>query len=133
MPFPSDTSALQTIPSTQLDETESVILRAEVEVALKHLKEGKVAGYDSISAEVLKTGGEPCVDVIHKLCKKISNSEHIPEDWGKATIVPIFKKKDKLECANYRGFSLLSLPGKVFCNILHTRMKKGTEGILSES
>ena len=58
---------------------------------------------------------------------------HIPEDWGKAIIVPIFKKKDKLDCANYRGISLLTLPGKVFCSILHNRMKKQTEEMLSES
>ena len=93
MPGPSDTSDLQTIPSAQLDETEPVILRAKVEVALKHLKEGKAAGYDSISAGELKAAGEPCVDVIHKLCNKIWNSEHIPEDWWKAIIVLIFKKK----------------------------------------
>ena len=54
MPDPSNTSVLQNIPSTQLDETEPVILRAEVVQALKHLKEGKAAGYDSISAEELK-------------------------------------------------------------------------------
>ena len=76
--------------STQFDETEPVILRAEVEVALKHLKEGKAAGYDSISAEELKAAGEPCVDFIHKLCNKVWNSEQIPEDWGKAIMVPIF-------------------------------------------
>ena len=96
MPGPSDMSVLQTIPSTQLDETEPVILRAEVEVALKHLKEGKAAGYDSVSSKELKAAGEPCGDVIHKLCNKIWNSEQIPEDCGKAIIVPIFMKKDKL-------------------------------------
>ena len=57
----------------------------------------------------------------------------IPDDWGKAVIVPIFKKKDKLDCANYRGISLLSLVWKVFCSIKHSRMKKKTEEILSES
>ena len=77
----------------------------KIKIALKHLKEGKVAGYDSISPEELRAAGEPCVDAIHKLCNKIWNSEQIPEDWGKAIIVPIFKKKDKLDCANYRGIS----------------------------
>ena len=48
-------------------------------------------------------------------------------------IVPIFKKKDKLYCANYRGINLLSLVGKVSCSIIHSRTKKKTEEILSES
>ena len=130
MPGPSETSVLQTIPSTQVDETEPVILRAEVEVALEHLKEGKAAGYHSISAEELKAAGEPCVDVKHKLCNKVWNSEYIPEDWGKAIIVPIFKKKDQ---SAYWGISLLILTRKVFYSILHNHMKKRTKEILLES
>ena len=35
--------------------------------------------------------------------------------------------------ANYRGISLLSLAGKVFCTIIQTRVQKKTEKTLSES
>ena len=133
MPGPSDTSIIQTIPSTQTEDTEPDILKEEVATALKHLKEGKAAGFDGISAEEMKATGEIGIDVIHKLCRQIWESEQIPNDWGKAVIVPIFKKKDKLDCANYRGISLLSLVGKVFCSIIHSRMKKKTEEILAES
>ena len=41
MPGPSDTSIIQTIPSTQTEDTEPDILKEEVATALKHLKEGK--------------------------------------------------------------------------------------------
>ena len=133
MPGPSDTSIIQTIPSTQTEDIEPDILKDEVATALKHLKEGKAAGFDGISAEEMKATGEIGIDVIHKLCRQIWESEQIPNDWGKAVIVPIFKMKDKLDCANYRGISLLSLVGKVFCSIIHSRMKKKTEEILSES
>ena len=81
----------------------------------------------------MKATGDIGIDVIHKLCRRIWETEQIPDDWGKAVIVPIFKKKDKLDCANYRGISRLSLIGKVFCSIIHSRMKKTTEEILSES
>ena len=70
--------------------------------------------------------------MIHKLCRRIWGTEKIPDDWGKAVIVPIFKKKDKQDCVNYRGIGLLSLVGKVVCSIIHSRMKKKTEEILSE-
>ena len=97
-----------------------------------NLKEGKAAGFDGISAEEVNATGETGIYVIHKLCSKIWETEKIPDDLGKAVIVPIFEKKDKLDCANYRGISLLSLVGKVFCSI-HSRMKRKTEEILSES
>src|SRR6218665_3782199 len=41
-----------------------------------------------------------------------------PADWGKAIIVPIHKEKDNRDCNNYRGISLLTMPGKVYTSIL---------------
>ena len=46
-------------------------------------------------------------------------------------IVPIYKKKDKLDCNNYRGSSLLGHYSKIFTSILMERIKKKTEEILS--
>ena len=51
---PSDTNTVQTIPSTQTDDTEPDILKVEVTAALKHLKEGKAAGFNGISTEEIK-------------------------------------------------------------------------------
>ena len=88
-------------------ENEPAILRSEVQSAIKRLKGNKATGDDGISAEAIKAAGEKGVDIIHNLCNQIWNSEVIPEDWGKAVIVPIFKKKDKMDLANYRDISLL--------------------------
>ena len=51
---------------------------------------------------------------------------------GKAVIMPIFKKKDKLDCNNYRGISLLSHAGKILTHIIQQRIRHRTELILSE-
>ena len=123
-----ETKLLPQMPSTD-DEPE--ITREEVESAIKKLKEGKAPGYDTISGEELKA--ENGVGIIHKLCNEIWRTETFPADWGKAIITPIFKKKDKLDCANYRGISLLSHPGKIFTLILQRRIMKKTEEILSEA
>ena len=85
MPGPSDTSIIHTIPSTQTDDVEPDILKEEVATALKHLKEGKAAGFDGISAEELKTTGEIGIDVIHKLCRKIWETEKKNTWWLGAT------------------------------------------------
>ena len=48
-------------------------------------------------------------------------------------ITPIYKKKDKLDCNNYRGISLLSHPGKILTYIIQQRIRYKTESILSEA
>lgn len=56
----------------------------------------------------------------------------MPEEWGRAIICPIYKKKDKAECANYRGISLLSHASKVYERILERRLRNIVEGVLGE-
>ena len=37
-----------------------------------------------------------------------------PEDWKAACIVLAYKgKSERRDCANYKGISILSLPGKI--------------------
>jgi len=38
-------------------------------------------------------------------------------------VVPIFKKEDLRVCSNYRGITLLSLPGKVYAPVLERRFR----------
>ena len=51
---------------------------------------------------------------------------------SKAIIVPIYKSKDKQECGNYRGISLLSIPSKVYTKILQQRIRNYVEESVSE-
>jgi hypothetical protein len=48
-------------------------------------------------------------------------------EWKQAVIVPIYKKKDKLGCNNYRGISLLGHYSKIFTSIL-IRANKQKDG-----
>ncbi|TWW62347.1 R2DM Retrovirus-related Pol polyprotein from type II retrotransposable element [Takifugu flavidus] len=38
-------------------------------------------------------------------------------------VVPLFKKGDRRVCSNYRGITLLSLPGKVYSGVLERRVR----------
>ena len=125
--------AVDEIPQMPNMEEDAEILREEVVGAIKKMTEGKAPGYDSVTAEELKASGEYGIDILHKLCNQIWRNETFPTDWGRAIITPIFKKKDKLDCGNYRGISLLSHAGKIFALILQRRIIKKTEEILSET
>jgi len=49
---------------------------------------------------------------------------YIPEEWHQGIIIPLHKGKgSKSECSNYRGITLLSVPGKVFAHTILARIK----------
>ena len=54
----------------------------------------------------------------HGVISNVWHNGGVLEDWKKALIVPLFKKGDLANIDNYRGISLLSLPGKVFAILL---------------
>ena len=52
----------------------------------------------------------------------IWQEEIVPRQWREGLIVNIFKKGDREDPANYRGITLFSVVGKVFCKILNNRL-----------
>ena len=54
--------------------------RAEVEVSEGKLKNGKAAGKDEITGEIIKGGGDRVVDWIWKLCNITFESGVVPDD-----------------------------------------------------
>lgn len=73
------------------------------------------------------------IKVIHKLFNEIWVQEKLPTDWKRSIIIPLHKKKDKLDCSNYRGISLLCHCNKLFLSIILRRVCSKTEDILSEA
>ena len=53
---------------------------------------------------------------------------------GNGLIVNLFKKGDKEDPGNYRGITLLSVVGKVFCKVLNNRLVQCLDkgGVLRE-
>jgi hypothetical protein len=62
-------------------------------------------GSDQIPAELSQAGGKTLLSVIHILINSIWNKEELPDQCKKSIIVPIYKKRDKTDCNNYRGVS----------------------------
>ena len=44
----------------------------------------------------------------------------IPQLWKDAVIKVLYKKKDKTECSNYRGISLVAHAGKILLKVVAT-------------
>ena len=132
-PNPVDESFLNNLDCNSDDEPTPNIMIEEVFGAIKRLKTSKAPGIDNITAEEIKAATE-CkgLQVVYQLCQKIWNDEVFPTEWKKAVIVPVYKKKDKLDCNNYRGISLLCHSSKIVTAIIMERIKKRTEEILSE-
>ena len=72
------------------------IRKIEVEERIKKLKNGKAAGKDETTEEVVKGGGDLLVDWIWKLCNTAFESGFVSEDWMSDVIVPLYKGKGKM-------------------------------------
>jgi endonuclease/exonuclease/phosphatase family metal-dependent hydrolase len=96
--------------------------RTEIRNAIKALKNGKAAGIDNITAEVLKVDVELVADTLKPLFEEIWEQESFPEDWLEGIIVKLPKKGDLTDCNNWRGINILCVTMKVFCWIILNRI-----------
>ena len=93
--------------------------RAEVELKVGKLKNGKAAGTDKITGERIKGGGDKVVDWIWRLYNMAFESSVVRDDCRSNVIVPLYKDKvQRMECQNYRSINLLSVVGKIYAGIL---------------
>ena len=89
----------------------------EIIRSLKRVRNGKAPGIDNIQAEVLKVDIGTMASALHHVFTKIWNEEVIPVDWQRGVIVKLTKKGNLEVCDNWRGVTLLSVPGKVLCRM----------------
>ena len=71
-------------------------------------------------------------DLLYPLFTQIWNEDSFPEDWKEGHLVKLAKKADLSKCDNYRGITLLSIPGKVFNRVILNRVKAATDAKLRD-
>ena len=130
-----DPSVLDEIPQHQcLEALDEAPTAAQVEQAIKKMKNNKSPGLDGIPAEVYKHGGPALKRRLHQLVLTIWNEETIPKELKDANLVPIYKKKgDRTVCGNSRGISLLAVAGKIVARLLLDRLVTVADVVLPES
>jgi hypothetical protein len=108
----SDIFSMQHIP----------IIEGEVKYIIKSLKSKNLCGYDGISPKILKM----CEALISKplayICNKSIKTGIFPELLKYATVVPLHKKGDRSDMANYRPISLLATFSKVLETAMYCRL-----------
>ncbi|KFP30659.1 RNA-directed DNA polymerase from mobile element jockey, partial [Colius striatus] len=85
----------------------------EVKVLLAKLNIHKSIGPDVIHPRVLKELANVVAKPLSIIFEQSWRTGHVPEDWRKANVTPVFKKGRKDDPGNYRPVSLTSIPGKV--------------------
>ena len=112
---------------------EEPIRRTEVEARVGKIKNGKAAGKDEVTKEMIKGGGDMVVDWIWRLCNMAFESSAMPKDWRPAVKVPLYKGKgEKTKCRNYRGITLSIMVGKMYAVVLVNRVHRVTEGLTDD-
>ena len=109
------------------------VTEEDVRRAIKRLKNGKSPGVDGITSEMLRYGGESVVEWLTRVCKVCLDEGRVPKEWVRGIIVPLYKGKgDRGDCKNYRGITLLSIPGKVYGRVLIEKVRRMTESLIGE-
>ena len=101
---------------------------------VKMIGKNKSVGPDRISGEILKLGGEAMIPYLTRLLEITVNNGSIPEDWKKATVIPIHKGGDRSLVSNYRPVSLTSVICKQMEHAIATYLRQvwNKEGWLYE-
>ncbi|KAK3564177.1 hypothetical protein QTP86_010807 [Hemibagrus guttatus] len=128
---PTDTPSVEE-PEAGDSELDSFITQAEVTEVVQQLLGGKAPGVDEIRPEYLKSLDVVGLSWLTRLCNIAWRSGTVPLDWATGVVVPLFKKGDRRVCSNYRGITLLSLPGKVYSRVLERRVRPLVEPRIQE-
>ena len=119
---------LQNLEKTeQLRNLDYDITETEILNACKKLKNGKSSAYDMIKNEMIKSSLPYISKTIVKIFNILLKSGQFPDSWTEGIIIPIHKQGNSADPNNYRGITLNSCLGKLFCHVLNERISKFLE------
>ena len=95
-----------------------------VSVCLNKLKIKNCKGYGRIPMRILKDGASILTNLLLALFGRIYVKRTFQKQWKVAKIIPLHKKGNKHEVANYVPISNLCLVSKVFKKLIQERLEK---------
>lgn len=103
------------------------ITEKEIFDACNRLRNNKASSYDMIRNEMLKLAVPYICKPITRAFNSILNSGKFPKSWRDGIIIPVHKNGSRLDVNNYRGITISSCLGKLFCHIVNERISKELE------
>ena len=113
-------------------EEEEEIEKVEEEIATQRMKNGKAAGEDMVTPEMIKAGGRVLIGKITELFQAAWHEGWIPVDWQRNSIIPLHKKGDSSKCENYRAVCLTNVIAKIYSKVLERRLREHVESDMEE-
>ena len=110
-----------------INELDCPITVDEVSQIITSLKRHKSADLFNNVADFFIDSKTFIAPYLCKLFNYIFDKGIYPESWSKGCIVPIFKKGDPSNPANYRGITLVNVIAKIFSLILRNRINTWCE------
>ncbi len=103
----------------------------DVRCLVRKLNVKKAAGYDNISAKLLKIAIDQLAPLLTHLINLSITKCIFPNELKLAEIIPVFKKNDKMNKENYRPISLLPVISKIFERAMEHQLAKYFNGIFN--
>ena len=129
---PDPETVAEVVDDSDINEEikEGPITKLEIKNAIKDMKNGKAAGINNNTVEMMKADIDTTVDVLLDLLSLIWEEERIPDDWCKGLIVKLPKKGDFTNCGNWRGITLMPTAAKVMGKVIINGISRGVNKTL---
>ena len=111
----------------QSGKLDYAISEKEILTAAKKLKNNKSSAYDMIKNEMIKSTLPFLSKSITHAFNSILNTGKFPKTWKEGIVIPLHKNGSQFDPNNYRGITLNSCLGKLFCHVLNTRITSELE------
>ena len=93
------------------------ITEKEISMACQKLKNNKASAYDTIRNEMIKSAFPFISKLLVNLFNDILNNGQFPDIWTEGIIILVHKQGSHLDTNNYKGITLSSCLGKLFCHV----------------
>ena len=110
-----------------IDELDCIFTVEEIVKTVANLKRHKSCDMFNNIADFFIDSKEFISPYLATIFNYIFDKGIYPESWSKGAIVPIFKKGERNNPANYRGITLVNVLGKIFSLCLRNRINKWCE------
>ena len=99
-----------------------LISTEETEEEIAKLKNSSAVGPDGISNWLMKTAAKALAVPLTLIFNLSISSALFPSSWKHAIVIPLWKKKSKLDPASYRPVSLTCKPSLLFEKLINKRL-----------